>query len=579
MKKIITVVFTALAASLFTAIIVLVLGMNTAFAGGSRTPLPPANLAASSGDGQIVLTWTASFGATKYNIYKKNNEAYLYLNQTTDTTYTDTGLTNGTTYYYSVTALNFIDEESPMRGFVFATPEAPVPPALPGVTIVQSDSSTNVIEGGANDTYTIVLNSAPTATVSVSLSPDPQIGFTPRAAEFTKTNWNVPQTITVSAVDDLVYEGPQIAVITHTVFSLDSNYNGISADSVTVNITDNDVAPGVIITQSGNSTDVAEGGTTNDTYTIVLNSVPTDDVTVTISSNPQVTVSPTKLVFASLRWNMPQTVTVAAVDDLVYEGNHTGTITHSVSSSDVNYNNISIANITVNITDNDPSPPSGGGGGGGGAAILEEKKKPQGLNKSEQKEKENKIAFGTDEEVSFEMPFVDISSSHWAYDFVKTLVLKDVVNGTTENTFEPDKLITRAELTKMVVSAFYNNIPGGINAPFADLEPNAWYTPYIEFAYLKNIVTGYGAGLFGPSNPATRAEALKIVLKTCGIELNSGLNASFSDIDVNAWYIPYLNFAVEAKIVAGYEDNTFKPNAFLTRAEAVKIITKSLELK
>ncbi|WP_196517882.1 Ig-like domain-containing protein [Nostoc sp. WHI] len=111
-------------------------------------------------------------------------------------------------------------------------------------------------------------------------------------------------------------------------------------------------AQGVTITQSGGSTDVTEGGAT-DSYTVVLNSQPTANVTININGGTQTTTSPTTLTFTSANWNIAQAVSVAAVDDTLIEGNHNGTIIHTASSTDTNYNGITIASITANITDND----------------------------------------------------------------------------------------------------------------------------------------------------------------------------------------------------------------------------------
>jgi fibronectin type 3 domain-containing protein len=157
--------------------------------------------------------------------------------------------------------------------------------------------------------------------------------------------------VTVTAVNDSVAEGNHTGTITHTVSSTDGNYSGISVAGVTVYITDNDT-PGVQITQSGGSTNVTEGGAT-DSYTVVLSSQPTANVTVTVTPNSQVSVDKTSLVFTPANWNVAQTVTVTAVNDSVAEGNHTGTITHTVSSTDANYNGISVVSVTAQITDND----------------------------------------------------------------------------------------------------------------------------------------------------------------------------------------------------------------------------------
>ncbi|MBD2267072.1 putative Ig domain-containing protein [Anabaena sp. FACHB-709] len=110
--------------------------------------------------------------------------------------------------------------------------------------------------------------------------------------------------------------------------------------------------PGVTITQSGGSTAVIEGGNT-DSYTLVLRTQPTADVTVTLNTGSQITTDKTTLTFTSANWNTPQTITVNAVNDTITEGNHTSTISHSISSTDTNYSNVTLPDIAVSITDND----------------------------------------------------------------------------------------------------------------------------------------------------------------------------------------------------------------------------------
>jgi len=89
---------------------------------GANPPSAPTGLTATAGDAQVALTWTASANATKYNVYKKSGDTYPYLTQVTDVNYTDTSLTNGTTYYYKVSALNAGDDESVVTDVVSATP-------------------------------------------------------------------------------------------------------------------------------------------------------------------------------------------------------------------------------------------------------------------------------------------------------------------------------------------------------------------------------------------------------------------------------------------------------------------------
>lgn len=220
-----------------------------------------------------------------------------------------------------------------------------------GVTIVQSGGSTDVTEGGATDTYTVVLTSQPTAQVDVALSFGADVTATPSPLQFDNTTWSTPQTVTVTAVDDLINEGNHSDSITHTVTSVDAKYNGLSVANVTVNITDDDF-PSVQIVESGGSTSVTEGGA-GDSYTLVLGAPPTDDVVVTLSFGGQITATPTPLTFTTGDWDTPKTVTVGAVDDDVDEPLAVATITHSVASSDLNYNGLAVDDVDVNVTDND----------------------------------------------------------------------------------------------------------------------------------------------------------------------------------------------------------------------------------
>jgi Ca2+-binding RTX toxin-like protein len=89
------------------------------------------------------------------------------------------------------------------------------------------------------------------------------------------------------------------------------------------------------------------------TYAVVLISQPTADVTITVTRDPQVSVTPLTLTFNPDNWNVPQMVTVEAIDDPVFEGDHSGTISHTAASADSNYHGIHIPQVTVGITDND----------------------------------------------------------------------------------------------------------------------------------------------------------------------------------------------------------------------------------
>src|SRR6185295_419275 len=101
-------------------------------------PAAPAGLTASAGNAQVSLNWTASTGATSYNVKRSTTSGgpYALVGGATGTSFTNSGLTNGTTYFFVVSALNG-GGESANSTQVSATPTQPAG----GVTITGSIAS------------------------------------------------------------------------------------------------------------------------------------------------------------------------------------------------------------------------------------------------------------------------------------------------------------------------------------------------------------------------------------------------------------------------------------------------------
>ena len=115
-----------------------------------------------------------------------------------------------------------------------------------------------------------------------------------------------------------------------------------------------DIGANVLVIESGGSTNVAESGTTSDSFTFALGSAPSAPVTVDLSLlTGEVTLDTTQLTFTASNFDTPQTVTVTAIDDSVIEGNHTDTISFALTSGDASYNGLTVSDVTVNITDDD----------------------------------------------------------------------------------------------------------------------------------------------------------------------------------------------------------------------------------
>jgi hypothetical protein len=154
------------------------------------------------------------------------------------------------------------------------------------------------------------------------------------------------RTVTVTPANN------QTGTATITVEVSDGNLS--SSDTFELDVS---ATPKVNIAESSGSTNVTEGGET-DSYDIVLNSYTYADVVITITPDDQLDLgegggTPITKTFNSENWSTDQKVPVSAVDDFIIEDAHTGTITHSSTSTNDLYNDISIVEIMVNIIDND----------------------------------------------------------------------------------------------------------------------------------------------------------------------------------------------------------------------------------
>lgn len=200
-----------------------------------------------------------------------------------------------------------------------------------------------------------------TLTAASAVSVDETVSVAVGGAGITSGDYNLSNTIitipagltsgsvTISIQDDNLSEGTETATLTVSNPSIGLILGATITQDIIV--TDNDLASIVLTPTSGGNT-VTEGGAT-DIYSVTLSSLPTSDVIITGTPNSQLGISPSSLTFTSSNWNSPQTVNISAVDDNVVEGLHSGSVSYSVTSSDLSFNGISVTPLTVTITDND----------------------------------------------------------------------------------------------------------------------------------------------------------------------------------------------------------------------------------
>ncbi|PLX83591.1 MAG: hypothetical protein C0617_10650 [Desulfuromonas sp.] len=226
------------------------------------------------------------------------------------------------------------------------------------IEIVASAVSGDTKEDGTTATFTVVLGTTPTAevTVAVSSSDTSEGTVLPASLTFTPTNALTPQTVTVTGVDDTVDDDDTAyTVVLAAASSSDTDYNTLDPDDVAVTNLDDDTAG---ITVGAVSGDTAEDGTTA-TFTVVLDTVPTANVTVAVSSSntAEGTVSPTSLIFTPANALSPQTVTVTGADDDLDDGDVDYTVVLAAAvSTDGKYNTVDPSDVPATNLDDDETP-------------------------------------------------------------------------------------------------------------------------------------------------------------------------------------------------------------------------------
>ena len=164
-------------------------------------------------------------------------------------------------------------------------------------------------------------------------------------------------------------------------------------------------------------------------------------------------------------------------------------------------------------------------------------------------------------------------SGHWAKDSIMKMINARVVSGYPNGTFKPDKTITRAEFTVMIVKAL--NLETRAGKTFTDTASH-WAKDSIATAAAHGIISGYDENTFGPDDLITREQAAVIVSLAAKLEAATG-KLNFTDSKaISPWAKPGVAAAFKGGFISGYPDGSFRPQGNTTRAEAVSLILKAI---
>ncbi len=167
---------------------------------------------------------------------------------------------------------------------------------------------------------------------------------------------------------------------------------------------------------------------------------------------------------------------------------------------------------------------------------------------------------------------------HWAQERIQGWLDRGLASGYPDGTFRPDEEVTRAEFVAFANRSF--EIPETEQDPgFDDVHEGDWHYGHVAAAVQAEILTGYPDHTFRPNHPITREEAAAIVDRLLDLEEVGPADPFADEGDISDWAEAAVAAVAAAEIMTGYPDDTFRPGHPITRAETVSTLDRALEFE
>ncbi|MNI51799.1 Endo-1,4-beta-xylanase A precursor [compost metagenome] len=208
------------------------------------------------------------------------------------------------------------------------------------------------------------------------------------------------------------------------------------------------------------------------------------------------------------------------------------------------------------------------------------------VNENQHYAKVNSLTNGTFAIVSHTAEFNDVKN-HWSEQAIRDMSARMIVMGTGDNSYEPDRQVTRAEFAAILVRGLGLPLENGA-APFLDIPQAAWFNNVVHTAYTYRLLTGFEDGRFHPKDTITREQAMVMLSRAMTL---TGLNAKLPGEAAEEALLPYTDAAsasrwaldgiadsIQVGVIKGKSGAKLAPLDFVTRAEAATIVQRLLQL-
>ncbi|MFD2442874.1 S-layer homology domain-containing protein [Bacillus sp. CGMCC 1.16607] len=183
------------------------------------------------------------------------------------------------------------------------------------------------------------------------------------------------------------------------------------------------------------------------------------------------------------------------------------------------------------------------------------------------------LAAGTD--------LTDINGS-FAKDAILQLVEAGIINGKGDGKFDPTGKITRQEFAVILARSLNLDVSSPpATATFSDVPTSHWSYAYVEAATKAGLINGYGNGKFGNGENLSREQMATLFVRALGVDVTGkGAKLAFADKDqISNFAKDAVAYAVEAKLLNGYSNNTFNPKGTADRQTVAKVTSSFLKVE
>lgn len=177
--------------------------------------------------------------------------------------------------------------------------------------------------------------------------------------------------------------------------------------------------------------------------------------------------------------------------------------------------------------------------------------------------------------VEWKMPFIDVPSGTYYYDAVVWAVQQEITNGTSETTFEPSAGCTRAQMVTFLWRFNGCPEPSVKNSVFDDVDLNSYYGKAVLWAIEKGITNGTSETTFSPNMVCSRAHMAAFLCRMSEGEAVGNSNP-FVDVPANEYYTEPVQWAVENGVTVGTSPTTYSPADPCTRGQMVVFLYRLL---